>query len=114
MSVDTDFLTPKLRFGKKDVRKMMSLERQVRIVGLLRQSALDRFIRPRRDAPVFAGITDSYGMGMLIARMPWNKRCRTRTLLDKMKLTKTHLDKIFDLILRNPRILWAASVPERL
>ena len=35
-------------------------------------------------------------------------------LLDKMKLTKTHFDKIFDLILRNPGILWAASVTERL
>jgi hypothetical protein len=24
---------------------------------------------------VFAGITDFCGMGLLLARMPWNKRC---------------------------------------
>ena len=45
-------------------QKVMSLERQVRITaGVL----------------VSAGLTDTCGMGMLIARMPWNQACRSAT-----------------------------------
>jgi len=28
---------------------------------------------------VFAGVTDTCGMAMLIARMPWNQACRSST-----------------------------------
>jgi rhodanese-related sulfurtransferase len=38
-------------------KKTISLERQVRIAGL-----------------VFAGVTDTCGMGMVLARMPWNTK----------------------------------------
>ena len=38
--------------------------------------ALSSFVGAGR---VFAGITDTCGMGMLIARMPWNNRRRTST-----------------------------------
>ncbi|MEQ1861378.1 MAG: rhodanese-like domain-containing protein [Chthoniobacteraceae bacterium] len=72
--------------------KVMSLERQVRIaaggivlVGVL----LAHFIHPAfiwlagfvGAGLMFAGITDWCGMGLLIARMPWNRRagacCKT-------------------------------------
>ena len=69
-------------------RKMMSLERQVRIAAgaLVFTGALfGYFVNPAWIALsgfvgaglVFAGITDTCGMAMLIARMPWNNRCRT-------------------------------------
>jgi rhodanese-related sulfurtransferase len=62
----------------------ISLERQVRIAaGLLvvLGSALGYFVHPYLIALaafigaglVFAGITDTCGMGMLLARMPWNQ-----------------------------------------
>lgn len=65
--------------------KVMSLERQVRIgAGALVfvGAVLGYFVNPVWIALsgfvgaglVFAGITDTCGMGMLIARMPWNNR----------------------------------------
>jgi rhodanese-related sulfurtransferase len=78
-------------------RKVMSLERQVRIAAgaLVAVGAALAGFGP--EAPVnwqaigaglagfvgcglvFAGITDTCGMAMLIARMPWNQVCRTAT-----------------------------------
>jgi len=78
-------------------RKVMSLERQVRIAAgsLVAVGAALAGFGP--EAPinwqaigaglagfvgcglVFAGITDTCGMAMLIARMPWNQSCRTAT-----------------------------------
>ncbi len=66
-------------------RKAMSLERQVRIAAgalVFVGAALGYFVNPAWIALagfvgaglVFAGITDTCGMGMLIARMPWNNR----------------------------------------
>lgn len=68
--------------------KVMSLERQVRIgagVFVLIGALLGYFVHPAWIALsgfvgaglVFAGITDTCGMGMLLARMPWNTRCDT-------------------------------------
>jgi len=65
-------------------KKAMSLERQVRIVAgslVLLGAALGWFVHPAFIAIsafigaglVFAGITDTCGMGMLLARMPWNQ-----------------------------------------
>ncbi len=65
--------------------KIMSLERQVRIaagaivcVGVLLAHFVDaRFIWLSGfigAGLVFAGITDFCGMGLLLAKMPWNKR----------------------------------------
>lgn len=62
----------------------MSLERQVRIAaGLLvvLGTALGYFVHPYLlglpafvgAGLVFAGITDTCGMGMLLAKMPWNQ-----------------------------------------
>ncbi|MEO6053559.1 MAG: rhodanese-like domain-containing protein [Chthoniobacterales bacterium] len=70
--------------------KIISLERQVRIAagGLVFTGAvLGYFINPAWIALsafvgaglVFAGITDTCGMGMLLARMPWNNRRRQKT-----------------------------------
>lgn len=69
--------------------KTISLERQVRIAAgtlVFCGSVLGYFVNPAWMALsgfvgaglVFAGITDTCGMGMLIARMPWNNR-RTPT-----------------------------------
>lgn len=66
-------------------RKGISLERQVRIAAgalVFLGAVLGYFIDPMWIALsgfvgaglVFAGITDTCGMGMLIARMPWNTR----------------------------------------
>ncbi|MGD9647938.1 MAG: rhodanese-like domain-containing protein [Pirellulales bacterium] len=65
-------------------KQAMSLERQVRIAAgslVLVGSALGAFVSPYWIALaafvgaglVFAGITDTCGMGMLLARMPWNQ-----------------------------------------
>lgn len=65
-------------------RKMISLERQVRIAAgllVLVGSGLGAFVHPYGiglsafvgAGLVFAGITDTCGMGMLLARMPWNQ-----------------------------------------
>jgi rhodanese-related sulfurtransferase len=66
-------------------RKTISLERQVRIAAgslVLLGSLLGWLIHPAfvglaafvGAGLVFAGITDTCGMGMLLARMPWNQR----------------------------------------
>lgn len=65
-------------------KKTMSLERQVRIAAgalVFLGSVLGAFVHPYwiglsafvGAGLVFAGITDTCGMGMLIARMPWNQ-----------------------------------------
>ncbi len=65
-------------------KKAISLERQVRIAAgslVLIGSLLSYFAHPYWFALpafvgaglVFAGITDTCGMGMLLARMPWNR-----------------------------------------
>lgn len=65
-------------------KKTISLERQVRIVAgslVLLGAALGWFVHPAfiglsafvGAGLVFAGITDTCGMGMLLARMPWNQ-----------------------------------------
>jgi rhodanese-related sulfurtransferase len=71
---------------------MMSLERQVRIAAgafALLGVVLGFFIHPALYALsgfvgaglIFAGITDTCGMGLLLARMPWNTRisCSNRS-----------------------------------
>jgi rhodanese-related sulfurtransferase len=75
-------------------RKSMSLERQVRIAaGLLVLTGviLSQFAHPYfvwmsafiGAGLVFAGVTDTCGMGMMLAKMPWNQRsstsCATKT-----------------------------------
>lgn len=85
-------------------RKMMSLERQVRIAAgsLVAIGAALAAFGP--DTPVnwkaigaglagfvgcgliFAGITDTCGMAMLIARMPWNQACRSASTCSRMVL----------------------------
>ncbi len=65
-------------------QKAISLERQVRIAAgslVLIGSALGTYVSPYwiglaafvGAGLVFAGITDTCGMGMLLARMPWNR-----------------------------------------
>lgn len=65
-------------------KKAISLERQVRIVAgliVLIGSVLGAFVSPYwiglsafvGAGLTFAGITDTCGMGMLLARMPWNQ-----------------------------------------
>jgi rhodanese-related sulfurtransferase len=65
--------------------RVISLERQVRIVAgfiVLSGVLLAHFVHPSfiflsgfiGAGLIFAGITDWCGMGMLIARMPWNQR----------------------------------------
>lgn len=65
-------------------RKVMSLERQVRIAAgllVLTGTVLGAFVSPYwlglsgfvGAGLVFAGLTDTCGMGMLLARMPWNQ-----------------------------------------
>lgn len=65
-------------------RKAVSLERQVRIAAgslVLLGSVLGWFVHPVfiglsafvGAGLIFAGITDTCGMGLLLARMPWNQ-----------------------------------------
>ena len=65
-------------------KKTISLERQVRIAAgvlVLVGSALGYFVHPYfigvaafvGAGLTFAGVTDTCGMGMLLARMPWNQ-----------------------------------------
>lgn len=65
-------------------KKMMSLERQVRIAAgllVLVGTALGALVHPYwlglsgfvGAGLVFAGVTDTCGMGMMLARMPWNQ-----------------------------------------
>ncbi len=69
-------------------QQAMSLERQVRIAAgslVVLGSALGAFVSPYwiglaafvGAGLVFAGITDTCGMGMLLARMPWNQVPKT-------------------------------------
>jgi rhodanese-related sulfurtransferase len=78
-------------------KKTISLERQVRIAAgtlVLIGSALGYFVDPYWIALagfvgaglVFAGITDSCGMGMLLAKMPWNQVSNS----DANSLTSAH------------------------
>jgi rhodanese-related sulfurtransferase len=64
-------------------KKTISLERQVRIAAgslVALGTALGAFVHPAFLALpafvgaglIFAGVTDTCGMGMLLARMPWN------------------------------------------
>ncbi|MGD9634256.1 MAG: rhodanese-like domain-containing protein [Pirellulales bacterium] len=75
-------------------KQTISLERQVRIAAgllVLTGSALGYFVHPYwiglaafvGAGLTFAGITDTCGMGMLLARMPWNQAAVTSS-------TKTH------------------------
>ncbi len=65
-------------------KKAVSLERQVRIAAgslVVFGSALGAFVHPAflglsafvGAGLVFAGVTDTCGMGMILARMPWNR-----------------------------------------
>ena len=65
-------------------KKTMSLERQVRIAAgslVVVGTALGAFVHPAflglaafvGAGLVFAGVTDTCGMGMMLARMPWNQ-----------------------------------------
>ena len=65
-------------------RKTISLERQVRIAAgslVLLGAALGYFINPLfiglsafvGAGLIFAGVTDTCGMGMMLAKMPWNQ-----------------------------------------
>lgn len=74
-----------LRLPVSRGKKAISLERQVRIVAggivfvsvllawLLNQAAWTAIAAFIGAGLVFAGVTDTCGMGMLIAKMPWNK-----------------------------------------
>lgn len=70
-------------------KKTISLERQVRIAAgslVLLGAALGWFVHPAffglsafvGAGLLFAGITDTCGMGMILARMPWNQ-CEPET-----------------------------------
>ena len=65
-------------------KKAISLERQVRIAAgsfVLAGTLLGWFVHPAffgipafvGSGLIFAGITDTCGMGMILARMPWNQ-----------------------------------------
>ena len=65
-------------------KQTMSLERQVRIAAgslVVLGTALGAFVHPGflglsafvGAGLVFAGVTDTCGMGMMLARMPWNR-----------------------------------------
>ncbi len=69
-------------------RKVMSLERQVRIAAgslVLIGALLAWFVHPAfiglsafvGAGLVFAGLTDTCGMGLMLAKMPWNQVART-------------------------------------
>ena len=66
-------------------KKAMSLERQVRIAAgslIVIGAAIGYFVHPGGfglsafvgAGLVFAGLTDTCAMGMMIAKMPWNQR----------------------------------------
>ena len=67
-----------------EVKKAMSLERQVRIAAgslIVIGAAIGYFVHPGGfglsafvgAGLVFAGLTDTCAMGMMIAKMPWNQ-----------------------------------------
>ena len=68
--------------------KAMSLERQVRVAAgslVVLGTALGAFVHPGflgvaafvGAGLVFAGVTDTCGMGMMLARMPWNQAAKS-------------------------------------
>ena len=68
----------------------MSLERQVRIAAglmVVTSAVLGYFVHPAwiglaafvGAGLTFAGITDTCGMGMMLARMPWNRMADVST-----------------------------------
>jgi hypothetical protein len=70
-------------------RKTLSLERQVRIIAgalVVVGAVLGYLVHPAwvglsgfvGAGLVFAGITDTCGMAMVLARMPWNQRSGCR------------------------------------
>jgi rhodanese-related sulfurtransferase len=74
-------------------KKAISLERQVRIAAgtlVLLGAALGWLVHPAfvglsafvGAGLIFAGITDTCGMGMILARMPWNRCSREPTSCD--------------------------------
>ena len=73
-------------------KKAISLERQVRIAAgsLVLLGAALSFVHPAfigvsafvGAGLVFAGITDTCGMGMILARMPWNRCSQPTTTTD--------------------------------
>jgi len=75
-------------------KKAMSLERQVRIAAgslVLLGAVLSWIVHPAflglsafvGAGLVFAGVTDTCGMGMMLAKMPWNQAPRTKALNSK-------------------------------
>ena len=76
-------------------KKAMSLERQVRIAAgsLVLLGVGLSFVHPAWIALsgfvgaglVFAGVTDTCGMGMLLAKMPWNQVCDTSCCVPETK-----------------------------
>ena len=65
-------------------KKVISLERQVRIVAgslVVIGAVVGQFVHPLGyglsaligAGLVYAGVTDTCGMGMMIAKMPWNR-----------------------------------------
>jgi rhodanese-related sulfurtransferase len=70
-------------------KKAMSLERQVRIAAgsLVLLGLIGAYFSPYAlglsafvgAGLVFAGITDTCGMGMILARMPWNQSANDAT-----------------------------------
>ena len=69
----------------RSAQKVVSLERQVRIAAgalVLLSAILGYFVHPYFIALaafvgaglVFAGVTDTCGMGLMLSRMPWNKQ----------------------------------------
>jgi rhodanese-related sulfurtransferase len=75
-------------------RRAVSLERQVRIVAgllVLLGVALGWLVHPAATGLaafigaglVFAGVTDTCGMGLLLARMPWNRGGDTSVCAEK-------------------------------
>ena len=83
-------------------KKAISLERQVRIAAgslVLIGVALGWLVHPGffglsafvGAGLVFAGVTDSCGMGMLLARMPWNQvHCEERSPASAQSLADQH------------------------
>jgi rhodanese-related sulfurtransferase len=74
-------------------QKVMSLERQVRIAAgslVVLGTALGAVVHPGFLALsgfvgaglVFAGVTDTCGMGMILARMPWNRVAAPTGVID--------------------------------
>lgn len=81
-------------------KKAISLERQVRIAAgslVLVGSLLGAFVHPGfiglaafvGAGLIFAGVTDTCGMGLLLAKMPWNRVVATPTQSTPTQATPT-------------------------